>query len=355
MMDSNEQNLDDFSVKGLVKNLRDWIYFLLSKSKNIITLTFLFLVLTLAYNYIKSPIHYARTSFVLDSESSSNSISDIASLASLAGINASSFIDSSSLFQIDNIQELYRSSSMLKQTLLTKYTFGNQTEILINKFGKEEKIDKKWNKLGVDFTKQSLIKSKSRLHDSVLMEAVKIIKEKYLFVDKPSRKTTILEIGFDHKNELLAKSFNENLVSIVNNFYFKTKTKKTGENLEILQRQADSVKNVLDKSILFLAEKDQSIPNPNPLTKVSLVPYQKALVDVQANGAIYQEIVTQLELAKVNHRNKTPLIQIIDKPTLPLENSRLRFFECIVYGLFGGFVISIIYFSLIRFYQSLIK
>ena len=354
-MDSNEQYLDVFSVKGLIKNLLDWISFLLSKLKNILSLAFIFLVLILAYNYIKSPIHFARTSFVLDSESSSNSIGDIASLASLAGINASSFIDSSSLFQIDNIQELYRSSSMLKQTLLTKYTFGNHTDILINKFGKEEKIDKKWNKLGVDFTNQSLMNSKSRLHDSVLMEAVKIIKEKYLFVDKPSRKTTILEIGFDHKNELLAKSFNENLVSIVNNFYFKTKTKKTGENLEILQRQADSVKNVLDKSILFLAEKDQSIPNPNPLTKVSLVPYQKALVDVQANGAIYQEIVTQLELAKVNHRNKTPLIQIIDKPTLPLENSRLKFMECLIYGLFGGLLLAILYFSLLRFYNSLIK
>ena len=354
-MDSNEQYLDVFSVKGLIKNLLDWISFLLSKLKNILSLAFIFLVLILAYNYIKSPIHFARTSFVLDSESSSNSIGDIASLASLAGINASSFIDSSSLFQIDNIQELYRSSSMLKKTLLTKYTFGNHTDILINKFGKEEKIDKKWNKLGIDFSNQTLIELKSRLHDSVLMEAVKIIKEKYLFVDKPSRKTTILEIGFDHKNELLAKSFNENLVSIVNNFYFKTKTKKTGENLEILQRQADSVKNVLDKSILFLAEKDQSIPNPNPLTKVSLVPYQKALVDVQANGAIYQEIVTQLELAKVNHRNKTPLIQIIDKPTLPLENSRLKFMECLIYGLFGGFLLAVLYFSLLRFYNSLIK
>jgi len=79
-------------------------------------------------------------------------------------------------------------------------------------------------------------------------------------------------------------------------FILKLKLKKTGENLKILERQADSVKKVLDKSILFLAEKDQSIPNPNPLTKVSLVPYQKALVDVQANGAIYQQIVTQLEL-----------------------------------------------------------
>ena len=347
--------MESFSLINLINSVKSWFFHLLSNLRRIVTITSIFLAITLLYNYVKSPIHYARTTFVLDSESSSNSIGDIASLASLAGINASSLIDASSLFQIDNIQELYRSSSMLKQTLMSNSVFENKNELLINRFGNEERIDKKWNKLGVDFSDKTVVELNSRLHDSVLMEAVKIIKEKYLLVDKPSRKTTILEIGFDHKDELLAKSFNENLVSIVNNFYFKTKTQKTGENLQILQRQADSVKKVLDKSILFLAEKDQSIPNPNPLTKVSLVPYQKALVDVQANGAIYQEIVTQLELAKVTHRNKTPLIQIIDKPTLPLENSRLIFFECIIYGLFGGFIISVLYFSLIRFYHSLIK
>lgn len=345
----------EYSILFVIESIKNWLNYFLENSKKIIILSLSILVISLIYNYVKSPTHYARTSFVLDSESSSNSIADIASLASLAGINASSFIDASSLFQIDNIQELYRSSSMLKETLLTNSLFGNKNELLINRFGQEEKINKKWNNLGIDFSNESLLRSKSRLHDSVLFEAVKIIKEKYLMVDKPSRKTTILEIGFDHKDELFAKSFNENLVSIVNNFYFKTKTRKTGENLKILQRQADSVKKVLDKSILILAEKDQSIPNPNPLTKVSLVPYQKALVDVQANGAIYQEIVTQLELAKVTHRNKTPLIQIIDKPNLPLENSRLKFFECLFYGLFGGLLIAIFYFSLLRFYNSLIK
>ena len=87
-------------------------------------------------------MHYARTSFVLDSESSSNSIGDIASLASLAGINASSFIDASSSFQIDNIQELYRSSSMLKQTLMSNSVFENKNELLIIRFGNEESIDK---------------------------------------------------------------------------------------------------------------------------------------------------------------------------------------------------------------------
>ena len=85
------------------------------------------------------------------------------------------------------------------------------------------------------------------------------------------------------------------------------------------------------------------------------MPYQKALIDVQANGSIYQEIVTQLELAKVTHRNKTPLIQIIDQPILPLENSRLKFFECLVFGIFGGLFLSVLYYSLSRFYKSLIN
>jgi len=347
--------MESFSLLNLINSIKDWFTYLLSNLKGIVIITSIFLSLVLLYNFIKSPVHYARTSFVLDSESSSNSIGDIASLASLAGINASSFIDASSLFQIDNIQELYRSNSMIKQTLLTDSDFGNERSLLIDRLASNEKIDKKWDKLNVDFSSYNSKSNNLRVHDSILNEVVKIIKEKYLLVDKPSRKTTILEIGFDHKDELFAKSFNENLVSIVNDFYFKTKTQKTGENLKILERQADSVKKVLDKSILFLAEKDQSIPNPNPLTKVSLVPYQKALVDVQANGAIYQQIVTQLELAKVTHRNNTPLIQIIDKPVLPLENSRLKLFECFVYGIFGGLFFSVLYYSFLRFYKSLIK
>jgi len=347
--------MESFSLLNLINSIKDWLIYLLSNLKGIIIITSIFLSLGLLYNFIKSPVHYARTTFVLDSESSSNSIGDIASLASLAGINASSFIDASSLFQIDNIQELYRSNSMIKETLLTDSDFGNERSLLIDRLASNEKIDKKWDKLNIDFSTYNSKSNNLRVHDSILNEVVKIIKEKYLLVDKPSRKTTILEIGFDHKDELFAKSFNENLVSIVNDFYFKTKTQKTGENLKILERQADSVKKVLDKSILFLAEKDQSIPNPNPLTKVSLVPYQKALVDVQANGAIYQQIVTQLELAKVTHRNNTPLIQIIDKPVLPLENSRLKLFECFVYGIFGGLFFSVLYYSFLRFYKSLIK
>jgi hypothetical protein len=340
------------SLSLLVESFKEWFNFLVSKTNQIIFGSIIVLFFTISYNYLISPIHYARTTFVLDNENSAGSIGDLSSLASLAGINASSFIDASSLFQIDNIQELYRSNSMIKQTLLSTANYSDKNFLIIERFVKAESLENKWNNLGVQMGDFNL-KKPSRLKDSLVKELIKIIKKDYLIVDKPSRKTTILEIGFDHKDEVLAKTFNENLVSIVNDFYNKTKTLKTGMNLEILQRQADSIKIVLDTSIMMLAETDQSIPNPNPLTKVSLVPYQKAMIDVQTNGAIYQELLKQLELAKVTHRNKMPLIQIIDKPEFPLENSRWKLLKTIVHGLILGLLLSILFISTRRFTNSL--
>jgi hypothetical protein len=276
---------------------------------------------------------------------------DLSSLASLAGVNASSFIDASSLFQIDNIQELYRSSSMLKNTLLSTTLINKREVLIIERLAEAEKLINKWEKLGIifeDFKNKSL----TRQQDSLIKKSIELIRKEYLFVHKPNRKTTILEIGFNHKDELLAKSFNENLVSIVNKFYYDTKTLKTSSNLEILKKQSDSVKNVLDESILALAKIDQNIPNLNNLDKVSMVPYQMAMIDVQSNSAVYGEIVKQLELAKVTHRNNMPLIQIIDKPILPLENSRWKFLKTFILSLTIGISSIVIGLSLKRIINS---
>jgi len=241
---------------------------------------------------------------------------------------------------------------MIKKTLLSKSKIDKKNVLIIERFIKAENLEKKWSSVGFNIKNLSSNNS-SRVQDSLIKDLVKLIKKEYLLVDKPSRKTTILEIGFDHKDEVLAKIFNENLVKIVNEFYQKTKTLKTGSNLNILQRQSDSVKIVLDSSIMILAETDQNIPNPNPLSKVNLVPYQKAMIDVQVNSAIYQELLKQLELAKVTHRNNMPLIQVIDKPSYPLENSRWKLFKTLIYGLIFGFSFSIFSLSLKRTVESL--
>lgn len=343
----NFSDENEVSLSFLIDGIKDWVNFLLSKRKFIILYTLSILFFVISYNFITKPTYYARTTFVLDNDSTS-SMGDLSSIASLAGINASSFIDASSLFQIDNIQELYRSNSMIKKTLMSTAIDGDKRFQIINRFISSEKLEKKWKDLGIDTSKFDVKQHNFRLKDSLIKELIKLIKKEYLVVNKPSRKTTILEIGFDHNDEILAKNFNKNLVKIVNQFYNTTKTLKSESNLKILQRQSDSVKNVLDRSIMILAEIDQSIPNPNPLSKVTLVPYQKAMIDVQANSAIYQELLKQLELAKVTHRNKTPLIQVIDSPSYPLENSRWKLFKTLSYGLILGLFFSIFFISIKR-------
>jgi len=347
----NNYSNDKISLSFLISGLKDWLSFLIVKKFFIVLVTSSVLFFTISFNYLLSPVHYARTTFVLDNDSTS-SMGDLSSIASLAGINATSLLEASSLFQIDNIQELYKSSSMIKKTLMSNVVEQNEEFLIIEKFIAAERLEKKWLKLGVSSDDLKLNKP-SRVKDSLVKELIKLIKKEYLLVEKLSRKTTILEIGFDHKDEILAKTFNENLVQIVNQFYNKTKTLKTGANLKILQRQSDSVKIVLDTSIMLLAEIDQSIPNANPISKVNLVPYQKAMIDVQTNSAIYGELLKQLELAKVTHRNNMPLIQVIDKPSYPLENSRWKLFKTLIYGLIFGFSFSIFSLSLKRTTESL--
>jgi len=353
--ESNMPKEEKISLKNMFQGFKEWLMFIMDQRKKIVYGTLITLVLTLSYNYLKSPVYYANTSFVLENDASA-SLGGLSSLASMSGINTSSLMSASNLFQIDNIQELYRSNNMLKQALLEKVTINGKSQILIDYFAVAQNLEKKWVKEKVylkDFYKDK--KLYSRAQDSVLKEAIKLIKKDFLIVGKPNRNTSILNVGFRHKDEVFAKIFNEVLVNKVNSFYYKTETKKTAFNLNVLQVQTDSVKGLLDMSFLALAEIDQNTPNLNPLVKTAKVPYQKAMANLQANQAIYLEVVKQLELAKVAHRNKTPLIQIIDKPSFPLENNRWTFLDILILGIFGGGMLIVLLLSLQRIIRQALE
>jgi hypothetical protein len=353
--ESNMPKEEKISLKNVFQGFKEWLVFIMDKRKIIVYSTLITLILPLTYNYLKSPVYYANTSFVLENDASA-SLGSLSSLASMSGINTSSLMSASNLFQIDNIQELYRSNNMLRQTLLEKVTINGKSQILIDYFAKAQNLEKKWVKEKIylkDFYKDK--KLYSRAQDSVLKEAIKLIKKDFLIVGKPNRNTSILNVGFKHKDEVFTKIFNEVLVNRVNSFYYKTETKKTAFNLKVLQVQTDSVKRLLDISFLALAEIDQNTPNLNPLVKTAKVPYQKAMANLQANQAIYLEIVKQLELAKVAHRNKTPLIQIIDKPSFPLENNRWKFLNILILGIFGGGMLIVLLLSLQRIIRQALE
>ena len=341
---------NQFTLREVVQNLREWLHFFLGKWKILVLAGILGLGLGALVSIFKKPVFHAETSFVLE-EGDAGSISQMSGLASLVGVNLSSLGGTSGLFQGDNIMELYRSDRMLGETLLSPF---DQEKLLIDRFVEFEELDEKWASK-VDFSQLDFSiprENFSVTQDSVIFEVSKLIRERQLSVAKPDRKLSIIMVSISSKDEPYAKVFNETLVNKVNTFYFETKTKKTGENLAILQSQADSVRAILDESIGAYASAQDRVPNANPLLTSATVESRKRQIDVQATGAVYQEIVKNLEIAKVNHRNNSPLIQIIDSPRFPLKRTEIRLVKGMVLGavLTGILVMFGLYFR--RLYQK---
>ena len=106
--------------------------------------------------------------------------------------------------------------------------------------------------------------------------------------------------------------------------------------MSILEHQVDSIKRELNSAITGVAIANDNTFNLNPALNVRRTPSSRRQVDVQANSAILTELVKQSELAKVTLRKETPLIQVIDRPILPLQKENFGKIKGLVFGWFLG-------------------
>ena len=212
----------------------------------------------------------------------------------------------------------------------------------------------KWENELPGFTYEIPLEEMTVKHDSLL----KLTLEKFtkqLSADKVDRRLDILSIKVIDTDELFAKKFNEVLVRNVNQFYVETKTLKTGENLQGLLKQADSVKSVLDQALKDYGIVSASVPNPNVLQYRALVNSQKLEIDMTVAAAVYEEVLKQLEIAKITHQTNTPIIQIVDRPVFPLENSKPRLLKLLIINGFIGAFLVIAFLMGRRLYQFIME
>jgi hypothetical protein len=129
----------------------------------------------------------------------------------------------------------------------------------------------------------------------------------------------------------------------VSSYYIEIKSKKARQNVEILQFQTDSIRYELNGSIVCVASAADNTFGLNPAMMVRKAPGTRRQVDVQANTAILTQLVTNLEMAKVSLRKETPLIQVIDRPILPLKKDKVGKLKSLLLGGFlAGFLTALV-------------
>ncbi|WP_443936897.1 lipopolysaccharide biosynthesis protein [Pedobacter sp. MW01-1-1] len=258
------------------------------------------------------------------------------------------------IFQGDNILELYKSRKMIEQTLLTEVDYEGKKQLLIDRYIAFNTLKDKWKEkpelLTINFSERLPLKSQilnlksERLRDSVLGTIVADINKNYLTVAKPDKKLSIIKAEVKASDEFFAKAFDEQIVKNVNDFYVQTKTKKSVENVQILQQKTDSVRAVMNGAIYTAAAVADATPNLNPTRQVQrIAPAQRSQFSAETNKAILSSLVQNLEMAKISMRKDAPLIQIVDEPVYPLRKDVFSKIKGIILGgIILGFL-SVIY------------
>ena len=232
---------------------------------------------------------------------------------------------------------------MIETALLAEITGPDgKKELLVDRYIEINKLRDKWvdNPLlkGIDFKIRN--SDNSRIQDSVLGNIVEDINKNYLKVGKPDKDLSIIQADIRSKDEYFAKAFNNQIVRTVNEFYIQTKTKKSLENVSIIQQNVDSVRAVLNNAIYSAAAVADATPNLNVTRQVQRqVPVERSQITTETSKAVLSELVKNLELSKLTMRKETPLIQVVDEPTFPLKRNHLSKVSGILIGGFlAGFI-----------------
>lgn len=349
-------NNDEISLRELLLKTRDWYQYLLRQWKLIVLAGIIGGVLGLTYSFIKKPIYTATLTFALEDEKAGGGLGGALGLASTLGIDLGS--GGGSMFAGSNLTELFKSRAMVEKTLLSTVPDADGKPITLAEF---YIANKKWRERWEDQPKleklQFLPGHKrtyfTRVHDSILGVMYNDLSKNSLSVAQKDKKIAIINIDVKDADELFAQQFCESLAKTVSDFYVTTKSKKAKMNMNILIRQTDSIRRELNGAITGVAVANDNTFNLNPALNVRRTPSARRQVDVQANTAILTELVKQTELAKVTLRKETPLIQVIDRPILPLKKDRLGKAKGLVLGGFLAGFLTVLYLIVRRVFKEM--
>jgi hypothetical protein len=320
-----ETQNDEISLRELLDKSKEWYQYLLSQWKVIVLAGLVGASIGLAYSLTTKPVYKASLSFALEDEKSGGGgLGSALGLASSLGFDLGG--SGGGAFSGSNLNELFKSRTIVEQTLMQPVVSGNDTISLAEMYLRINGSRESWNDnpkmKAIQFPPLTKRKYFSRVHDSIMGEIHDDLLKNSFKIAQKDKKVAVTTIEVLSEDETFAKAFTEALVQEVSDFYVDTKSKKARMNMAILQHQTDSIRAELNGAITGVAVANDNTFMLNPALNVNRAPSAKRQVDVQANTAILTELVKQTELAKVTLRKETPLIQVIDRPILPLPKER---------------------------------
>jgi len=334
---------DEISLKELLEKVQHVWKYLLTKWKLILLAGIIGGAIGFVYAYLQPTKYISKMTFVVE-DAKGGGGAGLASLAGQFGFDVGGG-GGGSIFSGDNILLFLKSESLVRETLLTRVDEKNKST-LADRYAEVNKLKEGWSKnekIGnIQFSKFT-IENLPRKEDSLLQGIEAGIIKNELAIAKPDKKASFIEAKATTLDEAFSKIFLDRLVKEATDRYVESKTKTKSANVAMLQRRADSLSAVLNNKTYSAAASQQSLVDVNPALKTSAINSEITTRDKTMAATVFAEVVKNLELSKTLLNQETPVIQIVDQSTFPLEKEKTSKLKSLILGGFLAGFLTILY------------
>jgi len=346
-----DHNKDEIDLQQLLRILSEYKLLIFSKKNKILFITFLFTLIGYVFTtFFWDEEYKADLTFVVEEEAGAmGGLSSAIGIASQFGFDLGT--GSGSTFSQNNIIELLKSRQAIASVLLKEKKIGKEETLLIEHY---LKINNLWNDLVIDNPNITNFQDNiTQDHDSIINLVWQEIIDNRISVNMSSEDANIIQLSYVSVNQEFAKFMVEELIVKMSKMYIEYQTSQANNTINFLADRSDSVFYELE-----LAEKEYARTkdiNQRIIKSSGRIKELQLLRDVEVLNAMYMEIVKNLEISKLTLLNNTPIINIIDKPVLPLEQNNLTFKLILLIFAFLGFFLTSFYYIFKKIYKDTVK
>jgi uncharacterized protein involved in exopolysaccharide biosynthesis len=342
------QEEEEFGIKDLIRLLMTWKEVFV---KNVFKILFAGIIggsIGFAYAYLDTPKYNAQLKFVMRSDPSSGLSSGLAGLSSILGTGTGPGGSGSGL---ERVIELIGSDRIIGNAILTKAEVNGKQDLLINHYIALQGYRKKWEK-------DSVLKKVNYPNGIQFVDlefpqrkAIKMIIGSLIGKDNTSRligksfdkKSGVVTLAVTYKSEDFSIALTNAIYKEVIEFYSDQSLAATSNNVQVLNKKADSIRRELDATRrAFAKNSDHAL---GLLLQEDKVENKSLSFKENMLSLMYAEVQKNLETLKYIEASSIPSFSIIDQPYSPIrpsQKSKIVFSMAGFIGLF--FFVFVIYY-----------
>jgi len=310
----NSQETNSLSLKFTILTIKDYLSYLLGKWWLYFLVILIALGISFAYLSIRPPAYYARATF-MTAGGSESPLSNLVQIANQFGVMSSG---SDNNLSAEKLIELMGTKRILIGSMLHPVSVEGKEDLLINHY-LNMPVKNTWFPEEDRFVNTQIDNFTPR-ENEMAGEVLADIQKRVL--EASNSENGIIRASCRLRIEEVAKHLMDRIIDEVTEYHQRTSTEKQEVDLKIIDTTLDSLKSELSVAEYNLTAWYQQQSRSLKAGAVSASKYvEQVKLDrkVEILSAAFEEVSKARELAKLNLQKVTPVIQIIDRPTFPLE------------------------------------